>query len=164
MGTASHMFMQFCSFENVETNGVYAEAIRLLSAGLIDEHTRKAIRYAEIERFFGSPLYAEMKTSPMLKREMRFTLIEDSVVLGGTGEENILVQGVIDCFFENPDGTYTVVDYKTDRVRENDGEELLKTRHRTQIGYYCRAVEKMTGRRVSRAVLYSFALGRAVYL
>ena len=100
----------------------------------------------------------------MLKREMRFTLIEDSVVLGGTGEENILVQGVIDCFFENPDGTYTVVDYKTDRVRENDGEELLKTRHRTQIGYYCRAAEKMTGRRVSRAVLYSFALGRAVYL
>ena len=164
MGTASHMFMQFCSFENVETNGVYAEAMRLLSAGLIDEHTRKAIRYAEIERFFGSPLYAEMKTSPMLKREMRFTLIEDSVVLGGTGEENILVQGVIDCFFENPDGTYTVVDYKTDRVRENDGEEQLKTRHRTQIGYYCRAVEKMTGRRVSRAVLYSFALGRAVYL
>ena len=69
------------------------------------------------------------------------------------------MQGVIDCFFENPDGSYTVVDYKTDRVRT--GEELAE-RHKVQISDYRRAVERMTGKKVSRCILYSFALNSEV--
>jgi len=90
---------------------------------------------------------------------MRFTIVEDSKLLGKSGGEDVLVQGVIDCFFLNHDGTYTVVDYKTDRV--NDENELI-LRHRAQLSYYCRAVQKMTGKTVSRCVLYSFALGRSI--
>ena len=70
-----------------------------------------------------------------------------------------MVQGVIDCFFENPDGSFTVVDYKTDRVKTD--EELVK-RHSVQLNYYKRAVERMTGSRVSELLLYSFALNREI--
>ncbi len=162
MGTATHMFMQFCSFERIENDGVRAEAERLAADGLISKTDLSGIRFGEVETFFKSTLYAEMKKSNMCRREMRFTLAEDSASLGEVSGETILVQGVIDCFFENTDGTYTVLDYKTDRLPHNNGEEILIRRHKTQLTYYCRAVEKITGGKVSRAVLYSFALGKSV--
>lgn len=158
-GTATHMFMQFCSFDSVEENGVSVEANRLKALGLISEREMSAIRFNELEVFFESELYKEIKKSPLCRREMRFTIVEDSKLLGKSGGEDVLVQGVIDCFFMNPDGTYTVVDYKTDRI--NDANELI-LRHRAQLSYYCRAVQKMTGKTVGRCVLYSFALGRSI--
>ena len=72
--------------------------------------------------------------------------------------ESVLVQGVIDCFFAAANGSFTVVDYKTDR---GSGPELVQ-RHRVQLACYCRAVSGMTGKPVSRALLWSFALGREV--
>lgn len=161
-GTATHTFMQFCSFDRVESVGVRAEAERLAADGLISKADLSGIRFDEVETFFKSALYDEMKKSKLCRREMRFTLAEDSSSLGGAGGETILVQGVIDCFFENDDGTYTVLDYKTDRLPNSGGEEILVKRHKTQLNYYCRAVEKITGGKVGKAVLYSFAMGKAV--
>lgn len=77
-------------------------------------------------------------------------------------DKNILVQGVIDLFYENDDGTYNVVDFKTDRVSGENAEKTLIERHRVQLEYYCRAVEEMTGKRVKHAYLYSFELSKAV--
>jgi ATP-dependent helicase/nuclease subunit A len=84
-------------------------------------------------------------------------------LIGGEEGEELLVQGVIDLFFENEDGTYTVVDYKTDYVGGDD-ETYLIEHHRSQLNYYIRAVEKMTSGKVSRAVIYSFSLEREVTL
>lgn len=97
-------------------------------------------------------LYRRIKQSKRVYREKRFSVRD---VLAENGEP-ILVQGVIDCFFENPDGTFTVVDYKTDRIKTF--KELIE-RHRIQLSCYKRAVERMTGRKVSQTLLYSFALG-----
>ena len=55
-----------------------------------------------------------------------------------------------------------MVDYKTDRVPRSEGDRILTDRHGFQIRYYCRAAERMTGAKVSKAVLYSFAMGREV--
>lgn len=158
-GTATHMFMQFCSFEGVEAHGVGEEAKRLKKIGALSEHEAGAIRINELEKFFSSELYKEMRSAAICRREMRFTLVESSSLIGKNAGEEVLVQGVIDCFFQNEDGSYTVVDYKTDRISE---ESELIDRHRSQISYYCRAVSKMTGKKVSRCVLYSFALGREI--
>ena len=104
-----------------------------------------------------------MKASKKLYREKRFSISESSLFLSQSGDENekILIQGVIDCFFENEDGTYTVVDYKTDRIKPGE-EDVLAKRHADQLMYYCRAVEAMTGKRASEAYLYSFALNKAI--
>ncbi len=155
IGTANHLFMQFCDFENVEKNGVSAESDRLLENRMLTTAQHKLIDEKSLTRFFDSDLYKRMTGSKKLYREKRFS-VSDRL---GESSDPILVQGVIDCFFENPDGTYTVVDYKTDRVKT--ASELVD-RHRVQLDCYRRAVERMTLSEVSKTVVYSFALGREV--
>nr|MBQ8252570.1 helicase-exonuclease AddAB subunit AddA [Lachnospiraceae bacterium] len=69
-------------------------------------------------------------------------------------EEKVLVQGIIDAYFEE-DGEIVILDYKTDRVKTAD--ELLG-RYRTQLDYYEEAVTRLTGKKVKAKVIYSFAL------
>ncbi len=152
IGTANHLFMQFCDFDNVIKNGVAAEAERLLSIKMIDCTQRDMLDVKALEDFFDSKLFKRITASPRVYREKRFS-VRDVLV---ENNEPVLVQGVIDCFFENPDGSFTVVDYKTDRVGK---PEELVARHRIQLACYKRAVERMTGRAVSKTLLYSFALG-----
>ncbi len=152
IGTANHLFMQFCNFDNVENKGVEWEAKRLLDIAMISNEQFKMLNFKALSRFFESRLYCDIRASRRVYREKRFSISDYDSQSG----ERILVQGVIDCFFENPDGSYTVVDYKTDRVKTP--EELIE-RHKSQVGYYCNAVERMTGNDVKSAVLYSFELG-----
>ncbi len=156
-GTANHVFMQFCDFDRVEKDGVAAEARRLAEKKLISAEQLEMIDPEALSAFFGSELYSRMRRSKKLYREKRFS-VRDSLF---GADEPVLVQGVIDCFYENPDGSYTVVDYKTDRVTD---AKTLADRHRVQLGCYKRAVESMTGKPVSRTVIYSFALGGEVEL
>ncbi len=157
IGTANHLFMQFCDFGTVERYGVEHEANRLLNVSIIDKIQREMLNIDSLSRFFESDLYEQICTSDHVCREKRFSILDKTVFESNT--EPVLVQGVIDCFFKNRDGTYTVVDYKTDRVK--NPEELI-TRHKIQLLCYCRAVSEMTGCLVSRAVLYSFHFGREV--
>ena len=55
-----------------------------------------------------------------------------------------------------------MVDFKTDRVFGEGAEQTLIDRHKIQLMYYCKAVEEMTGKAVSKAVLYSFSLSKSV--
>ncbi len=154
IGTANHLFMQFCDFDKAETD-VCAEAARLLSNRMLTKEQFDMLDFASLGRFFGGDLYMRIKNSPRVFREKRFSVRD---VLSENGEP-ILVQGVIDCFFENLDGSFTVVDYKTDRVKKYD--ELV-ARHRVQLACYRSAVERMTGGKVSQTLLYSFHLGGSV--
>ena len=75
-------------------------------------------------------------------------------------QEKILVQGMIDAYFEEADGL-VIVDYKTDRVPGRDGRILVE-RYRKQLLYYREALERLTGKRVKKMYLYSFFLGKAL--
>ena len=75
-------------------------------------------------------------------------------------DETVLIQGVIDVFFYE-DGELVIADYKTDRVENAD--ELIK-RYRTQLDYYQRALEQITGVHVKERLIYSFALAREISL
>lgn len=154
IGTANHLFMQFCDFENIEKLGVPAEAKRLLENKMFTPEQFDMLDTEALEKFFESSLYKKIKASRRVYREKRFSVSEKLF-----GDEDILVQGVIDCFFENENGSYTVVDYKTDRVKN---EKELAERHKIQLGCYCRAVEGMTGKKVESALLWSFHLGKEI--
>ncbi len=73
-------------------------------------------------------------------------------------EEEILVQGVIDVYFEEEDGL-VVLDYKTDRVSHE--EELVK-RYKVQLEYYAQALERLTHKKVKEKLIYSFALHEVI--
>lgn len=160
VGTANHLFMQYADFARAETD-VVAEADRLVARGFVSAAERELMDTNAIARFFKSRLYAEIKCSPKVYREKRFSSLMSARFFSGADGESVMVQGVIDCFFENADGTYSLVDYKTDSARLGD-EALLVTRHKAQLDLYRMYIEKLTGRSVKYSYIYSFALGKAI--
>lgn len=168
-GTATHLFMQFFNFENAAKNGAEAELRRLASLGFLSREDAALVRTDEIKRFLESDLFAKMRAAKTLYREQRFNLemeaaqfAEDAKLRTELAGEQVLVQGVIDCFFEDSDGDITLVDYKTDRVFGAGAEERLLRAHGAQLSYYARAIEQICGRPVRRALIYSLCLGRAI--
>jgi len=75
-------------------------------------------------------------------------------------EEPVLVQGIIDGFFEE-DGEIVLVDYKTDYL-DRDGEQTLWERYGIQMQYYRRALEDMMQKPVKACVLYSIYLDKEI--
>ena len=82
-------------------------------------------------------------------------------------EETVLIQGIIDVFFEEEDG-FVVLDYKTDAVEK--AEELVK-RYQVQLAYYSEALTQIFGggkdgsaKPVKEQIIYSFKLGKEISL
>ena len=72
----------------------------------------------------------------------------------------VLVQGIIDAYFEEED-RYVIVDYKTDKVYSRDGRDLAE-KYGRQLFYYRKALEQATGREVKEMLIYSVTLGREI--
>ncbi len=159
-GTANHAFLQFASFTLAEKD-IEAEAKRLLDKGFLDKEQYGLLDMGALAAFFASPLYQEIKASPCVYREKRFTTKISSALFGVSGTETVLIQGVIDCFYENADGTFTLVDYKTDALRSGE-EALLIDKHRTQLMLYADYIAKLTGKAVSSALIYSLTLNKSI--
>ena len=173
-GTSTHLFMQFCDFDKAEADA-RAEAQRLVDRGFIKAENKELISFKEIETFFSSDLYKRMKAAQsagrLFCREYRFNIELDAVDFTTDPQrkkallnEKLLVQGVIDCFFEEEDGSITVVDYKTDRIYGADAVTEFKERHALQLSYYKKAVERIALMPVGKCELYSFCLGRSAVL
>ncbi len=172
MGTATHMFLQFCSFERLKEQGVEREISNLLRLGFLDENTVKLIRQKELELFRNSSLIEMLLAAKEVKRELRFHIrfparkfTKDPLLQEKLGEETLYVQGVIDAVIVHQDGSITLVDYKTDRLtREERGDpklalSKLKARHGDQLAYYTEAVTRMFGTPPKEVLLYSLHLG-----
>jgi ATP-dependent helicase/nuclease subunit A len=141
--------------------GVEYEAQRLLLTDMITEEQYEMLNFENLKKFFGSNIFKRILSSKRVYREKRFTVEENSSSLLGIGDDPILVQGVIDIFFENEDGTFAVADYKTDRVSSGE-EHILVQKYKEQLFYYSKAVEKMTNSKVTERIIYSFALGKEI--
>ena len=76
-------------------------------------------------------------------------------------DDMLLVQGIIDCFFEE-DGGIVIVDYKTDSVNLDNYEMILSQRYKEQLRLYANAVCQITGKKVKECVIYSVAVNREV--
>ncbi|MGN0401667.1 MAG: helicase-exonuclease AddAB subunit AddA [Acetatifactor sp.] len=74
--------------------------------------------------------------------------------------ENVLIQGIIDVFFEEEDGL-VLLDYKTDAVASM---EELWNRYESQLDYYSEALQRIMGKPVKERILYSFHLEKAYSL
>ena len=164
-GTAIHLVMEFIDFTKCTTrHGVTEEIRRLVLEQVITQQQGEAADPVRIAALFSSPLGRELLASDTLQREFKFSILvpaRDYYPQAGEREE-VLFQGVVDCWFETLEGI-TVVDFKTDRI----GEEELQARsesYRPQLTAYSRALEEITGRKVVRKVLWFFQLDRAVEL
>lgn len=155
-GTATHVFLQFCDFKRLKEKGFDAELKELTIKRFISPAMAKLINKEKIEAFrTSSELIDELLNAKRVIREFRFNLLLPAIEFYGNEgitDERVLVQGVVDCLYENAQGEFILVDYKTDH--ETD-ENALKEKHRTQLTYYKRACEEMFKRKISKVQIYS---------
>lgn len=161
-GTAMHTFMQYADYALAETDPK-GQAQLLAEKGILSEQEKNSLDYGQLHTFFSSELYARMKKSGEIKREQKFLIeisrlgLDDELVLE-YNNTNGMLQGIADCMFEE-DGCIVLADYKTDRVSD---PEVLADRYRRQLCLYSAALEKIFGKRVKAAYLYSFCLGQEI--
>ncbi len=161
-GTAVHAFVQYCDIVKARES-VQSEIDRLVSSGFITRVQGDSVDIDKAESFVNSSLADRMLSSPMLEREYRF-MVEipassvDSTLVFPYSEEQVILQGAIDCMFEE-NGRIVIVDYKTDRVKD---PFKLADMYREQLRLYKLAVEQITGKLVSECLLYSFELDREI--
>ncbi|MDY5612225.1 helicase-exonuclease AddAB subunit AddA [Dysosmobacter sp.] len=161
-GTATHLALQYLELSDPDVEG---QLVRLREARKLTPEQAAGVDVTALKRFLASPLAAEIRGARKVEREFPFTLLIGAEELTGQAAagDQILLQGVVDCFFETEEGI-TVVDFKTDRVR--NGEELTRRaqHYRTQLETYSRALEQVMEKPVTRSVLYFLHIGEKVEL
>jgi len=176
-GTATHVFMQFCDLERAAEQGVEKELARLVENQFMTQEMADLCYIGQLKTFFRSSLCEAIRTSRQVWRELRFNIrlpagefTADAARREEFADEQILVQGVVDCLFLDREGKLCLVDYKTDYIPPELREDpeaaraMLRQRHRLQLGYYRVACERMMRRPVDRVWLYAFGLGEAFLL
>lgn len=172
IGTITHKVLEKLDFAEAlgrDKTEVISYMDSLLSAMVTDEFlTEDEIAVVNVERlaeFVLSPLGTRMaaaqgrKNSCGLVREKPFNLVCE---VGGVQS---IVQGIIDCFFEE-DGELVLVDYKTTGIKT--AAELaarrpeIRKRYQTQIELYRRALTSATGKPVKEAYLYLTNIGETI--
>lgn len=154
-GTAMHKVMEFFDFEAADN--IEAELDRLYEWQYISVEERDSLNIDALKAFFKSDIFARIKKSQNVRREMRFiTEIAASTVYPDLGEickdENIIVQGAVDlCFVEN--GELVILDFKTDRVEDI---KQIRDTYAEQLNIYAIACQKIFSLPVKEKIIYSF--------
>lgn len=156
-GTAMHRCLQgleLSALRGLDAPGLGAEiarqADRMVGRGRLTGEERASLRIGRLTGFFLSDLGRRLLGAQNVRREWLFTLRLSA--LEATGKDapgDVLVQGQIDCCFEEAGG-WVLLDYKTDR--SGDVPALL-ARYRPQVLLYRTALQRITGRPVREAYL-----------
>ena len=139
------------------------EVTRLVEGRYITPQQGNAVNPADILAFFRSELGLRLRRSARVEREFKFSLLAPAADYYPEAEpgEEVLLQGVVDCWFVEADSSVTVVDFKTDRVTQ-DGVDRRALDYRPQLDAYSRALSQAAGVAVKRRYLWFFHAGRAV--
>ncbi len=156
-GTALHKVMEHLSPKAFICEKDVAEFIEsLVSDGVLSQKEADLIRPEKVVNFYSSEIGKRIIASHRVFREQAFEVeipVCDAYPEINVSEENILLQGVIDCFFEE-DGELVLVDYKTDRYA--DISEIHEKYDR-QLELYKYALEKITKKKVKEKIIYLFS-------
>lgn len=161
-GSAYHKVLELLDFETRDVEHFLTQKIQ---EKLLTQEYADCINPDKIDVFLQTSLAERMgraERKGKLYREQPFVLglPANSLNEEFPGEETVLIQGIIDAYFEEH-GELVVVDYKTDRIK--DSQELVQ-KYQKQLEYYAKALESLTGKRVKEKILYSFALGLEILL
>ena len=163
-GTIMHMVMQQINLREPQ-NEASLESLKLhlLQNEYLRAEQLEAVNNEEILHFFESDLAKRMQNAHTLYREVPFSMVipAHEAYSDWQGEdEPVLIQGVIDCLFEDEQGL-VLVDYKTDRITGrfpsySEAEPVLAKRYKVQIDLYSRAIESIMKTKLKEKYLYFF--------
>ena len=78
--------------------------------------------------------------------------------------EKIIVQGIIDLYFEDSAGNITLVDYKTDYCKTQEEQAAVAKKYARQLELYGQAMEKILKKSVNKKYLYLFSAQSVIEL
>lgn len=164
-GSAFHRLMElfdFTAFLTIKTKEDMTQIVndsieRFHAAGKLSELEYNCIDRDKIVKFLMTETAARMGRAAengLLRKEQPFMLglSADRVRPEFPAEETVLIQGIIDVYWEE-NGKLVVLDYKTDRTSQI---EELADRYRVQLDYYGEALTRITSKAVKEKLIYSF--------
>ena len=166
-GTLFHFFMQHATVKSPYTRADFdRDKERMLERRLITQRQADALSQSRVQGFFNCEEGKRLAASPYIEREknISFLMPSEEIYPDNPAKESILVQGVVDCVFEDENGELVIVDYKTDRIPEGEDERFLTEKYRQQLILYGRALERITGTPVAALYLYAASLRKWIKL
>ena len=163
-GTATHKFMEFYDYTS-ENREIKEQIDRMIKENRLTADEAAALEIPKLEAFFKCETAERIRKSPLIMREKKVTVgipagelypeLPDNVK-----NEMVVVQGYVDCAFEE-NGGLIIVDYKTDRGVDM---EQLRQRYSFQLKMYERALHECTGKEILGTLIYSFENDKTVSL
>lgn len=169
-GNVYHKFMEHFPYEDSisDEKALQAAIDKQVQSGILTASEAGMLSTKTLLAFIHEKLYQRMQEAShnnTLHREQPFILaVPANSLYPDAGEgENILVQGIIDAYFEEEDGL-VLVDYKTDRFPKKEGEAFLIRQYEKQLQYYAKALTSITGIPVKEKIIFSFHLGKCIWV
>ncbi len=169
-GTLYHRILERLPLLEVRTEEELKQYLsRMRQEKRLSEEEEKALHLQKLLRFLSDPLAERIRQAEqkgLLHRESPFVLgvpaskVYDSLEGSEAGRETVLIQGIIDVWFEE-EGQIVLLDYKTDAVRQGEEQRLID-RYQLQLEYYRQALEQLEHKAVKETVIYSFGLGKSI--
>ena len=163
-GTLYHKVLELLDLTRVRNREeLLQELKRMIAQGKLDREELKKLNIQYINAFICSNIGDRLRKAAMagkLYKEQQFVIgIKAGEIMTETdSEELILVQGIIDVYFEE-NGELVVLDYKSDLVSE---EGQLVKRYQVQLQYYKRALEQIKDMKVKEMMIYSLPLAKEI--
>jgi len=163
-GTLLHRAMQYIDYKRcTDDNNTRKELHHLVERGVLEVGKVPEADIKKIIKFFKSDVGIRLVNATNPEREFKFSLLSEAEkFFPGGGNDEILLQGVVDCYFEE-NGELVVVDFKSDRVSKSTIDERVK-RYTPQLGAYANALERITGKKVKERVIYFLEAGAAMFV
>jgi ATP-dependent helicase/nuclease subunit A len=163
IGTITHSVLQLIKLNSDMDLDYIKRAVKaMVEKKQLTEEEAEVVETEKILGYYTSTLGRRMVRAKAVYREQPFILkkrLGDIVDIFEKDRE-ILVQGVIDCYFKEGE-ELVLVDYKTDRVYGGNIDSLIE-HYSPQIVTYREALEKLLGLKVKEAYLYLLNSSKAI--
>lgn len=150
-GTLHHLVLQHLDFRGtLDEAGIAAQLETLVRKEILAPEDPALIRVDWLTGLFRSDIGKRLLGSSEILKEVPFVILRDYQDLGGDAAGDVLVQGIIDCCFKEPEG-WVLLDYKTDSVT---APLDIAEKYGWQIRLYGDALAELTGEPVKESWLY----------
>lgn len=162
-GTLIHLCLQKLNVSVHTTEEKIEEMIEeLVEREIITKNEANQINKNILYKFVQSNLARQIRQAKKVYKEAPFYInLSAKEIYNQETDEDILVQGIIDLYYEKQNGELTLIDYKTDYVEK---EEELIQKYETQLNLYKKALEKATNKKVTEIYIYSTYLNKEISL
>lgn len=163
-GTIIHKTLQHLPMEALAIREkIEDQLIEMVNRKILTREEIEVVQISKLLQLGETPIIKRAQKARVLKKEVPFVLGISSMDLypESAAEDLIMVQGIIDCYFEEEDGLI-LLDYKTDYVTKYNLEEIKK-RYAKQMELYTKALEQLTQKKVKEKCILLYQAGQELY-